>query len=142
MVIKIKKLNDKAIIPKYASEGAACFDLTAVSININRMTNQVTYGTGLAFEIPKGYKGLLYPRSSIIKTSVRLANCLGVIDSDYRGEVTCVFDEVIDSKAAYYQIGDRICQMEIVPVEQVEFEEVNELDSTKRGSGSYGSTGK
>lgn len=81
MEINIKKLNDLAEIPKYQTEGAACFDLVATSMEIDRNNNQIKYGIGLAFEIPKGYKGNLYPRSSIVKTSLRLGNCTGIIDS-------------------------------------------------------------
>lgn len=140
MKIKIKKLSHLAETPKYQTEGAACFDLVATSMEIDRMNDQIKYGVGLAFEIPKGYKGVIYPRSSIVKTSLRLGNCVGIVDFDYRGEITCVFDIISDSKLPYYAVGDRICQMEIVPIMQVEFEECDELSETKRGSGGYGST--
>jgi len=140
MEINIKKLNDLAEIPKYQTEGAACFDLVATSMKIDRNNNQIKYGIGLAFEIPKGYKGNLYPRSSIVKTSLRLGNCTGIIDSDYRGEVSLVFDILENSKLPYYAIGERIGQMEIVPVLQVKFKESKELSETVRGSGGYGST--
>lgn len=140
MKIKIKKLSPLAEIPKYQTEGAACFDLVATSMEIDRMNNQIKYGVGLSFEIPKGYKGVIYPRSSIVKTSLRLGNCVGVADYDYRGEITAIFDIISDSKLPYYAVGDRICQMEIVPITQVEFEESEELSETKRGAGGFGST--
>lgn len=81
MKVNIKKLDENAVIPKYQTEGAACFDLVATSMEILNYSKLIKYGIGLAFEIPKGYKGLIYPRSSIVKTGLRLANCTGVIDS-------------------------------------------------------------
>jgi dUTP pyrophosphatase len=148
MLLKIKKLHKNAIIPKYATDGAVGFDLTAVSKEVknNGPINYVSYGTGLAFAIPEGYVGLLLPRSSISSnTSLMLSNSCGVIDADYRGEVSFRFKELslFNNKIGeQYQIGDRVGQMLIVPVVKCDFEEVTELDDTKRGIGGYGSTGK
>jgi dUTP pyrophosphatase len=101
-------------------------------------------------EIPEGHVGFLYPRSSIFKTSMRLTNAVGVIDSDYRGEIRFNFDNTHEwfgnfykwapRHIAYYE-GDRIGQLVIMPIPKVEFEEVDELSSTDRGEGGFGSTG-
>lgn len=98
------------------------------------------FGTGLAVEIPKGYVGLIFPRSSCYKAGMLLTNCVGVIDSDYRGEIKAVF--VSDGQYRQYEVGDRVCQLVISPVPAVKFVEVQELSRTERGAGGYGSTGK
>src|ERR1700744_3150088 len=95
--VKIKKLNDKAIVPEYATDGSAGLDITAIERNLilKGSVAYAEYKTGLAFEIPSGYVGLIFPRSSITsKTNLVLANSVGVIDSDYRGEVTFRFKNV------------------------------------------------
>jgi dUTP pyrophosphatase len=138
MKVKIKKLHVDAVIPKYAKDGDAAMDLVAVSfIETNE---KLIYDTGLAFEIPEGYVGLVYSRSSVIKTSLRLANCVGIIDSSYRGSVKLVFDHCCSG--GQYKVGDRIGQIMIMPYPQIEFEEVDELSETDRGVGGFGSTGK
>ena len=101
----------------------------------------ITYGTELSLEIPEAFIGNIYTRSSIIKTGVRLANNVGKIDSDYRGEILVVFD-IINQDLPIYEVGERCCQMDIVPIIQVEFEEVRELSESKRGSKGFGSSGK
>jgi dUTP pyrophosphatase len=111
-------------------------DLTAVGIK--EEGPHITYHTGLAIEIPKGYVGLLFPRSSIYKTSQALTNSVGVIDSGYRGEIMMKFTRGIN----HYCIGDRIGQIMILPYPQIEFEEVEKLSETNRGSGGFGSTGE
>ena len=98
------------------------------------------YGTGLAMEIPKGYVGLIFPRSSISKTSHSLRNAVGVIDSGYRGEIIFKFS-INTHNSPVYEVGERIGQMIIMPYPQVEFEEAFELSKTERGKGGYGSTG-
>lgn len=143
MEVKIKKLHKDAVIPKYAKPGDAGMDLTAVSMNIDEYGN-ICYGTGLAFEIPEGYVGLVFPRSSNCKKGVILTNCVGVIDSGYRGEVSFKFKEIAlgnFSKVAY-NVGDRIGQIIIMPYPQIEFVEVDELSETERGTGGYGSSGR
>lgn len=146
MKIKIKKNHENAQIPKYESYGAACFDLTAVSKEMKLLKTGpvIEYDTGLSFEIPSGFVGLIFPRSSIAtKTNTFLANCVGVIDSDYRGTVKAQFKKATaEAMLVDYNKGDRIMQMMILPVEQVQFQEVNELSKTERGSGGFGSTGK
>jgi dUTP pyrophosphatase len=142
MILKIKKMSEYAVIPSYAHVGEdACFDLTAVSKNINYEKNTVAYDIGLAFEIPEGYVGLIFPRSSVCKKGLILTNCVGVIDSGYRGSVSAVFS-ITGGTANIYNIGERVAQMMIIPVPFVEFNEVEELSDTARGNGGYGSTGK
>ena len=137
MKVKIKKIHPNAIIPKYAKPGDAGMDLIAVWQK--QELDLITYGTGLSVEIPKGYVGLLFPRSSVYKAKMFLTNCVGVIDSGYRGEIMMKF-EMMDSNAMY-KTGDRIGQIIILPYPQIEFEEVKELSETNRGSGGFGSTG-
>lgn len=147
MKVKIKRLHPDSLLPKYAKEGDAGLDLVAVSRKIDDFGN-IHYGTGLAFEIPKGYVGLVFPRSSICKTELDLTNSVGVIDSGYRGEVTAKFKPSFsisrdNSKLVKsYEIGDRIAQLIIIPYPQIEFEEVKELSVTERNDKGYGSTGK
>lgn len=139
--LKVKKLNDKAVIPQQATPGSAGMDLVATDKKaVLGMTAYMEYKTGLAIEIPPGYVGLLFPRSSISNTSLTLANSVGVIDSDYRGEISFRFKALGAGKP--YEVGDRIGQLVIVPVVSLQVEEATELDETERGEGSYGSTGK
>lgn len=141
--VKVKKLNENAVIPQYTTPGAACVDLVATSVTYDKYQNYV-FGTGLAFEIPKGYVGRLYPRSSNSKTNLYLTNSVGNIDSDYRGEVMVKFKsrDLEMFGYEYYKVGDRIAQLAIEEVPIVEFEEVEELSETQRGDGGYGSTGR
>ena len=150
--VKIKKLSDKAITPTYARHGDAGMDLTAISKEYDDHGN-VVYGTGLAFEIPDGYVGLLFPRSSNTKKDLILGNSVGVIDSGYRGEVIFKFkplaykgetddgkyelsiDHIVD-----YDVGDRVGQIIIMPYPKVNFTEVDDLSSSDRGIGGFGST--
>ncbi len=146
--LKIKKLDPRAVIPFYATPGSAGMDLTAVTVREQRVmaTNgddnfQFIFGTGLAFEIPEGHVGLIFPRSSIHKTAMLLANCVGVIDSDYRGEVSFVFRELKET-TPNYKVGDRVGQLVIMRLPYINILEVEELSDTERGSGGYGSTGR
>jgi dUTP pyrophosphatase len=141
MKIKIKKLNTNAVIPTYAKEGDAGMDLVATSI-ISNTTFDVTYGTGIALEIPEGFVGLVFPRSSIRKYELALSNSVGVIDSGYRGELQATFKKTNGLDSLAYKVGDRIAQIIIIPYPPIEFEEVEELNNTERGEGGFGSTGK
>lgn len=151
MEVKIKKIHPDAVIPRYAKEGDAGLDLTATSMYFDEYGN-ICYGTGLAFEIPEGYVGLIFPRSSICKEQLLLSNAVGVIDSGYRGEVSFKFkpslalDSLQDVTArklyGVYEVGDRIGQIIIMPYPQIEFVEADELSNTERGAGGYGSSGK
>jgi dUTP pyrophosphatase len=140
MIVKIKKLDSKAVTPAYAKAGDAAVDLTAISIaKVDRDEfGYLEYGTGLAIEIPEGHVGLLFPRSSISNSGLILTNSVGVIDSGYRGEIKFRFKHIPDT--SFYKVGDRIGQLIIMPYPQIEFEEVQELSSTERGEGGFGST--
>ena len=140
MQVKVKKLHPEAIIPKYAKQGDAGLDLTAVSEEWNDNNSMVTYGTGLSIEIPEGYVGLLFPRSSVCKTSLNLSNSVGVIDSGYRGEIMLKYR--YPEQGLVYDLGDRVGQLIIMPYPQIELIEAEELSSTERGEGGYGSSGK
>jgi dUTP pyrophosphatase len=135
--IKFRRL-DTAVIPTRANPGDAGLDLTATSVSFDE--GKYTYGTGLAVEIPEGYVGLLFPRSSINTTGLHLANSVGVIDSGYRGEIKAVFYS--HSSVESYQIGDRVAQLVILPCPQFEVEEVEELPDSVRGAQGFGSSGK
>tara|TARA_A100001201_G_scaffold142723_1_gene141743 strand:- start:2149 stop:2559 length:411 start_codon:yes stop_codon:yes gene_type:complete len=136
MKVKIKKLHENAVIPRYAKPGDAGMDLTAVEAYEEGMW--ITYRTGLAMEIPQGYVGLLFPRSSVYKTEQQLSNCVGVIDSGYRGEIMMKFSR----SSRQYSVGDRVGQIIVMPYPQVEFEQVGDLSDSERGTGGYGSTGQ
>jgi len=142
MEIKIK-LDKSASLPVYSSIDAAGMDMVATTINTNE--NYIEYGTGVYLEIPKGYVGLLFPRSSISKKALTLANSVGVIDSDYRGEIKFRFkfnDDKITKvmSSSIYDSGDKIGQLMIIPYPKVEFKQVESLEETERGEGGFGST--
>lgn len=139
--VKIKKLHPDAVIPKYAKSGDAGMDLTATWMEFDHEKKIITYGTSIAMEIPKGYVGLIYPRSSVYKTSLVLANHVGVIDSGYRGEIMFKYRVLNEDWRDIYNAGDRIGQIIITPYPQVLFNEFDELSSSDRGDGGYGSTG-
>lgn len=168
MKVKIKKLDPRAVIPAYATDGSAGMDLVATSKAIDKYGN-IVYGTGLAFELPKGYVGLLFARSSNTKTNLLLMNHVGVLDSDYRGEVTFKFrplyhkvlntawlwfcKNILRRKSApvmvrswdghnVYSVGDRVGQLVIIKHPNIEFVESEELSKTERDCGGYGSTGR
>lgn len=145
MNVKIKKVHPEAKTPVYGSEGAACFDLYAASIIDTTDDNgecTVTYGTGLQFEVPEGHVMMIYSRSGHgFKHGITLANSTGVIDADYRGEVMVKLTKRDTSIHGMPAVGERIAQAMIIPVEQVVFDEVDELSDTKRGAGGFGSTG-
>ena len=151
MQIKFKKLYPDAVTPKQGTPGSAGFDLVAIRREVDFVRDRVIYNTGIAVEIPKGYVGLIFPRSSICKLDMQLTNSVGVIDSDYRGEIKAVFWAIphmergnIKWEKGYfmYEPGDRFGQLVIVPIPEVEYVEVEELSVTERGAGGYGSTGK
>jgi dUTP pyrophosphatase len=136
MEIKIKKLNERAVIPKYARFGDAGMDLISIS---KRVTDKfVEYGTGLAFEIPENYVLLMTPRSSLTKKDLVMKNSIGVLDSGYRGELLVRFWKLGNDD---YEIGERIAQVIILPYPKIEFKEVEELSETSRGDSGFGSTG-
>lgn len=147
LVVKFVKLDPEAKAPFKANPTDAGWDLHCVaSPEIDEEGNHV-YRTGLALEIPDGHVGLLFPRSSIAKKDLLLSNSVGVVDCHYRGEVLAKFKAYVtyDSEHTYchiYEKGDRICQLIVMPIPQVEMEEVSELSETDRGTGGYGSSGR
>ena len=139
MKVKIKRLHENAVIPVYAKPGDAGLDLVATKI-ISFDKEQVVYGTGLAIEIPEGYVGLVFPRSSIRKYEQYLSNSVGVIDSGYRGEIQATFNSRFYADVKY-KVGDKIAQLIIIPYPYINFEEVDTLSETERADGGHGSTG-
>ena len=166
--IKVKFLNDAAKLPVKAHFDDACFDLIATS---KKETEQyVEFGTGIALEIPYGYGGLVFPRSSVTKQDLMLKNSVGVIDAGYRGEIMCRFVHIyndlyrvsfytgsgfgghsntcievkipLERSPSLYNVGDKIAQIMFIVLPQVEFQVVKELNETKRGVGGFGHTGK
>lgn len=141
--LKVKRLHPDAVIPTYGTDGAACFDLYVATAPKLSETAPGTYHmhTGLAVEVPEGFALMVYSRSGHgFKWGVRLANCVGVIDSDYRGEIIVA----LTSDTGLMPVtlpGDRIAQAMLVPVPRVAFHEVDELSDTARGAGGFGSTG-
>lgn len=146
MVVKFKRLRTGAQVPTKATDGSNGFDLVACTKQKlysfhDKALRYVEYGTGIAVEIPEGYCGLVLPRSSISNTSLILSNSVGLIDSDYRGEIIFRFKND-GTREAEYGLGDRLGQLLIIPVPSVTLLEVSELSETIRGHGGYGSTGK
>lgn len=141
--INFKRLNNLATIPTRGSDNAAGYDLyAATDYEIHIPPHEtVKIGTGLCFELPEGTFAGIFPRSGIAsKRGLRLANCVGVCDSDYRGEYLVVLRNDTDSPQVI-QPKERIAQMILLPYIPMEFKEVNELSDTERGEGGFGSTG-
>ena len=142
MQVRVKRLHIDAKIPAYSKPGDAGLDLTAISMSRDKHDN-ITYGTGLAIEIPQGYVGLIYPRSSNSKTDLYLTNHVGVIDSGYRGEIMFKYRPINGIlNAKIYHVGDRVGQLIIMPYPQIELVESDELTDSVRGDAGFGSTGK
>lgn len=143
MKVKIKKLNKDAQIPAYANPGDAGMDVVATSKT--EAGDYIEYGTGLSFEVPEGHVLLIFPRSSVSKKDLILANCVGVLDSGYRGELKFRFKRLYGPFGythCEYNVGDKIGQIMIIPYPKIDFEEVDSLSETERGEGGFGSTGK
>jgi len=140
--INFKKLNEHAKLPTKGSLDAACFDVYAATVKIER-PDKMIIGLGFSTEIPKGYKGIVVPRSSISKTNWILANSIGIIDADYRGEWMVVFKclgEMIYHPLPF-GVGDRCAQIYFEQILDAEFIQTDELSNTERGEGGFGSTG-
>lgn len=143
MTIKYNRLTENAVAPVRAHATDAGLDLVATSVTteVNECGELIlVYHTGLAVEIPEGYFAMLTPRSSISKKSLELVNSVGVIDSGYRGEIIAKFRATTSVVPAVYKPGERICQLLILPVPDVQFEESEELTTSDRGDGGFGST--
>lgn len=139
MQVKIKKLRDNAVIPKLATDGAAGFDFYAVEDGECHVGQIARYPLGLSVEVPEGYALIISGRSGLgAKYGARISQGLGLIDSDYRGELSLL---LCAEKPFSWKAGERICQGFIVPVIKPEFVEVDELSETNRGAGGIGSTG-
>lgn len=162
MKVRFKKLSENAVAPNKAHPTDAGFDLTATSRVVDNFGN-IVYGTGISVEIPENHVGLIFPRSSVCKKELFLTNSVGVIDSGYRGEIMVKFKGALISWENYdedgdyeilvggfhdaqtcstYEVGERIAQLIITPIPEIEFIETDELSDTDRGTGGYGSTGK
>lgn len=155
MKVKIKKIYSDSILPTKSHSDDAGFDLYAHSKSYDDDGN-VVYGSGVAMEIPQGYVGLVFPRSSNAKKGLILSNSVGVVDSGFVGEITFKFKGAVAISMELpgmdgtknmigdlsYDVGDRIGQIIIMPYPEIEFVEVDELGESERGTGGYGSTGK
>ncbi|MBQ8891962.1 MAG: dUTP diphosphatase [Bacilli bacterium] len=142
--LKIKKLNDKAIIPTYGTKSSAGADLYAMidSLIEIKPNESIIIPTGIAMDIPEDYVGLIYARSSLAtKKGLAPANKVGVIDADYRGEIKVVLYNH-SNQIQTISPNERIAQIVITPFVQVQFLVVDELDETERGTGGFGSTNK
>ena len=140
IIVKVKKLVDEAVIPSYSKIGDAGMDLTITDIKENT-TFSITYGFGIAMEIPKGYVGLIFPRSSVRNQDLILSNSVGVIDSGYRGEIQATFKKTQGLDSLSYNVGERGAQIMILPYPQIYMTQVPELSDSERGTGGFGSTG-
>lgn len=138
--IKFKKLVENAKMPTKAHPTDAGADLTAVSKKWDEEIKCWVYGTGIATEIPEGYVGLIFPRSSIRKYGLMQRNCIGVIDSHYRGEIMVTY-KFFNDVPNIYEIGDKIAQFIILPYPEVSYIEVESLSETDRGENGHGSSG-
>ena len=146
MEIRFKKLHPDAVEPFHGSKMAAGYDLTAVDVEWDDENKVLVYHTGIAVEIPRGYAGFLRARSSIYKKTLLLVDSAGTIDADYRGEITAKFCfrwSGENTKPRFYEIGDRIAQLVIEPVEHnITWIESDTLSETERGAKGYGSSGR
>lgn len=144
LIVKFRKLVPEAVTPRYAQDGDAGMDLTATSFRVS--DTFIEFGTGIAVEIPHGHVGLLFPRSSITKSApgVSLKNSVGVIDSNYRGEILVRFELPYSGHTGgnIPVVGDKVAQLIIIPYPKVHLEEVQELSDSNRGNGGFGSTDK
>jgi dUTP pyrophosphatase len=140
--MNIQKTHPDAIIPTYATEGSAAFDLYAITLDDTSNPSTATFGTGLAFEVPQGHVMLVFSRSGHgFKSDVRLSNCVGVIDPDYRGEVKVKL-RADGEQAPVIKQGDRVAQALVVKADRQDFTVVDSLSTTERGAKGFGSTGQ
>jgi dUTP pyrophosphatase len=144
--VRYKKLVEHAHAPRFGSEHAAGMDFVAIGRTYNEEFHYWEYSTGIAIEIPIGWAGLCFPRSSISNVPLILSNCVGVVDADYRGEVKArfrkwQFEGMLEDSWKVYSPGDRIFQMLLVQNPEVRLVQADELSTTARGAGGWGSTG-
>lgn len=144
MKIRFKKLSSNAKLPVKGSQAAACYDVHVSDISFDHNTNTAIIKMGFSTEIPRGWKGVLVPRSSFTKSGWVMPNSPGIIDEDYRGEWMMRIAPMcgrLDENPLPFTIGDRCAQIYFEKVNDVEFEEVDALTDTQRGEGGFGSTG-
>lgn len=136
------KFNENAVIPSFANKGDACMDLTATSRIFDQYGN-VSYGTGIGFNIPEGYEIEIRPRSSISKYKLVLVNSPATIDSGYKGEVILKFKptEKLNDDTFVYKVGERIAQFKLNKLENFEMIETDQLTESERGAKGFGSSG-
>jgi len=139
--VKFKKLHEDAVLPKYAKAGDAGMDCVSVT-EAKDKGDYLAYDLGIAVEIPEGFVGLLFPRSSNSKKDLLLANSVGVVDSGYRGPIQARFKKVLDHPVKVYKKGDKVCQLIVMPYPQITAEWADELSDTERGDGAFGHTGE
>lgn len=144
IVVRFVRMNKDAVIPQKSHWDDAGMDLVATSVTTEYAggINNYVYHTGIAMEIPRGHMGLIFPRSSISKTSMLQRNSVGVVDAGYRGEILIKMSALDLTEENVYSVGDRVAQLVIVPIPRVVFVETSELDESVRGQGAFGSTGK
>ena len=142
MKVRFKKIHPNAVIPTKAHATDAGFDLVATSREEDIYGN-ISYGLGIAIEIPKGHAGFIFPRSSNCKKQLLMCNSVGIVDCGYTGEIMAKFKlTAIEPFDMDYNIGDKVAQLVIMPYPEIEFEEVDELPESERGANGHGSTGK
>lgn len=150
ITVKFKKLNEHADPPSYVTNNSAGADLTVIDVEYDRIRNIYKYHTGLAVEIPKGYLGLLFPKSNVADYDLILANCVGVIDSDYRGEICAKFRPIKHRSKLYewlfgrniYYPYEKCVQLIIIPYPKINFVGVEKLSETERGDKGFGEMDK
>ena len=142
MELNVKLLSDNAVLPENAYAGDAGIDLRAPEALVLRPFERALIPTGLAMAIPEGYAGFVLPRSgSAIKQGLSLVNSPGLIDSGYRGEIKCIAINLDPQNDISIQVGDRVAQLVVMKVENLQLMQVDELDATQRGEGGFGSSG-
>lgn len=142
MELNVKPLSDNAVLPENAYAGDAGIDLRATEAMVLRPFERALIPTGLAMAIPEGYAGFVLPRSgSAIKQGLSLVNSPGLIDSGYRGEIKCIAINLDPQNDISIQVGDRVAQLVVMKVENLQLMQVDELDATQRGEGGFGSSG-
>lgn len=140
--LKIKLDHPLAIFPEKLFPSDAGLDLTCVDFGTQTDKDYIEYDTGLCLEIPEGWMGLLFPRSSVSNKGLTLCNSVGVIDSSYRGRIKVRFRRNSETNREIYKRGDRICQLILLPVPQLSLEQAEDLSPSPRGEGGFGSTGE
>lgn len=138
--IKVKRIHPNATLPTRATSGSACYDIYSCEKTLLAPTDKVIIGTGLAFEIPKGYAIDIRPRSGLASKGLIIMNSPGTLDNDYRGELKVAMINLTGEHLIIHR-NDRIAQIRPFEVERIDFMEVDELSETDRGEGGFGSTG-